>query len=166
MVRTLYWMMYDPFLMLGMALIYNNFSLSFFTYVKQYCTTFPYVNSKYYNFILNFSYFCIKDHSFFINHHMYTASRGWDYIILILNSKNCTQLLFATVPDSSINSWSHGFESSSSPAHGKLCYSLGGLLPRMAQYRVLASEGRQRYLVYTKKNLKKYIGRFIFNLWK
>jgi hypothetical protein len=49
-----------------------------------------------------------------------------------------------------------GFESSSSPAHGKLCYSLGGLPPRMAQYRVLASEGRQRYSVYTKKNLNIY----------
>jgi hypothetical protein len=54
-----------------------------------------------------------------------------------------------------------GFESSSSPAHGKLSQSLGGLLPRMAQYRVLASEGRQRYSLYTKnpKNiLKKNIG--------
>ncbi len=38
------------------------------------------------------------------------------------------------------------------PQHmAKLCYSLGGLPPRMAQYCVLASEGRQSFSVYTKK---------------
>jgi hypothetical protein len=31
------------------------------------------------------------------------------------------------------------------PQHTTNCHSLGGLLPRMAQYRVLALEGRQRY---------------------
>ncbi len=43
-----------------------------------------------------------------------------------------------------------GFESTFSPAHGKLYQSWGGKAPGMTQYRVLASEGRQRYSVYTK----------------
>ncbi len=40
------------------------------------------------------------------------------------------------------------FESGFSTAHGKLCQSLSGLPPGIAQYRGLASEGRQRYENY------------------
>ncbi len=41
-----------------------------------------------------------------------------------------------------------GLEFCSPPAQGKLCQSLGGLPPGMAEYRGLASDGRQRYKKY------------------
>jgi hypothetical protein len=47
-------------------------------------------------------------------------------------------------------------KSGSSPAHCKLCQSLGWLNPGMAQYHVLASEGRQKNKK-KKKTLKIYI---------
>jgi hypothetical protein len=47
---------------------------------------------------------------------------------------------------------SSGFKSGSSPAHGNLCQSLGGLLSRMTQYHVLPSEGC-RGTHNTQKNL-------------
>jgi hypothetical protein len=46
-----------------------------------------------------------------------------------------------------------------SPAHGKLCQSLGGLPPGIAEYRVLASEWLQRYVKKCHKKPWKHLGK-------